>query len=252
MLTSAKEIITSQFPGEYGNIDDVVRTVQKIQPDTDRKTIIWSINDLIRKKKAFRAGRGIYSFNEKAQFLPKITDQLAVAVKAISENFKYTKAVIWDSLWVSEFMTLQSFSTILSIEITAQAIEAVSLELKQRGMEVFPKNDPQGFLRYGRSEQQVVVGRILPTTSVIPFEENIFFAGLEKILVDLVSNSEIFGQYQGEELENIYKNCIGKYVVNYSTILKYAAARNRKEQVESLLNMTEEYQKIKRLMGDNK
>ena len=63
--------------------------------------------------------------------------------------------------------------------------------------------------------------------------------------MDLVCDEDIFGQYQGEELQNIYQNATKDYVVNYSQMLKYAAARKKKAPVLEMLQDTIVYNKIR-------
>ena len=56
-------------------------------------------------------------------------------------------------------------------------------------------------------------------------ERQLRVASLEKMLVNLICDEVIYGQYQGEELRNICKNANDSYAVDYSQLLEYAAAR---------------------------
>jgi hypothetical protein len=58
---------------------------------------------------------------------------------------------------------------------------------------------------------------------------------LEKILVDLYSDSDIFYFLQGKEMLTIFENALEKYTVNIDRLLRYAARRNRKEELQKII-----------------
>lgn len=115
-------------------------------------------------------------------------------------------------------------------------------------MEAFTKKDFGKLEKYVRSTQPVIISGEFSINPKLSCKNNVCCANLEKLLVDLVCDEKIYGQYQGQELENIYQNSMAKYAVNYSQILKYAAARKRKTDVEALLLTTEEYKKVRDLL----
>jgi hypothetical protein len=62
---------------------------------------------------------------------------------------------------------------------------------------------------------------------------------LEKLLVDLYSNKNLFSTYQGSELVHIFDKANDKYILNFSKMLSYASRRNKKKElVEFLENKT--------------
>ena len=67
---------------------------------------------------------------------------------------------------------------------------------------------------------------------------DIIIAALEKILVDLVSNELLYAAQQ-EERTTIFVNAFSKYFVNMSKLRRYARRRNRMEQIEELIKITE-------------
>jgi hypothetical protein len=112
----------------------------------------------------------------------------------------------------------------------------------------YAKKDFARLERYISSSQPVVIRPELAVNPNLPKENNIRTANLEKILVDLVCDADIYRQYQGEELQNIYKNATEMYAVNYSQLLKYAAARKKKAEVLDMLRDSGEFMKVKNLI----
>ncbi|MFT3746797.1 MAG: hypothetical protein QM768_00705 [Agriterribacter sp.] len=58
---------------------------------------------------------------------------------------------------------------------------------------------------------------------------------LEKILVDLYCDEQVYFAYQGHQLEIIYRNAIYRYALNFSKLLTYAKRRSREDEIKSLL-----------------
>jgi hypothetical protein len=59
---------------------------------------------------------------------------------------------------------------------------------------------------------------------------------IEKILVDLCADSDIFSFLQGSEMLNIFENALGKYTVNTNRLLRYAKRRNKEKDIRNILN----------------
>jgi len=65
--------------------------------------------------------------------------------------------------------------------------------------------------------------------------KNIPTSSLEKLLVDLFCDKNLFYFLQGNELVNIYKNAFDKYTVNQSKLLRYADRRRKKKQIKEFI-----------------
>ena len=59
---------------------------------------------------------------------------------------------------------------------------------------------------------------------------------LEKILVDIIADEELFAAQQGE-LEFIFKSAFDKYNINESKMKRYASRRNRKTEIKNQTNI---------------
>lgn len=243
-----KELIQREFEGRYSSIQEIIEFVNKSDRTLSRQTIIWNVNDLIKQGKATRVGRGAYAFIEKAPFVLTLSEQAANVCAIIKENFKYLKVTVTDTTCLNQFMNLQPFTSIILIETKKVAVDAVISTLRNNQIESFAKKDFQYMEQYSRSAQLVLVSPERITNPTLKCKGNICYANLEKILVDLVCDERLYGQYQGTELENIFKNAIEKYAINYSQMLKYALARKRRADVEAILNTMENFRKVRSLL----
>jgi hypothetical protein len=59
---------------------------------------------------------------------------------------------------------------------------------------------------------------------------------IEKIMVDLFVDDELFVTYQGAELQNIYREVFTSYSVNRSTLTQYANKRHVKDKMDEILS----------------
>ena len=58
---------------------------------------------------------------------------------------------------------------------------------------------------------------------------------IEKILVDLYSDTKLFTLFQGGELEFIFSSALEKYSVNETRMLNYAARRGKKQDLAAFI-----------------
>jgi hypothetical protein len=145
-------------------------------------------------------------------------------------------------------MNLQPFSTIIVIEVRKPAVDAVLTALREEGVDAYAKKDYPKLEKYVSSSQPFLICPELAVNPKLARQDNYHISSLEKMLVDLVCDEEVYGQYQGEELTNIFRGATRNYTVNYSQVLKYAASRKRKDAVHEMLLYTDAYVKIRTLL----
>jgi len=243
-----ENIIIAQWCGKYCTIDDISSSVMAVCPNISRKTIIWKINQLIKEDKIVRVGRGVYFIGNKRKFKQTISVAAGQACKVLADNLRYLEVTLTDTSALGELMVLQPFSSIINLEVKKAAVSAVVSTLRKEKIPAYRKNDYPQLERYVESIQPILVKPELSVNPSMPKYNNVRLATIEKILVDLVCDADIYGQYQDNELSNIYNNATELYAVNYSQILKYAAARGRKDDVVKNLQETSEYMKVKSLL----
>jgi hypothetical protein len=242
-----KELIDERFSGQCCTIDTIAEYLAQTR-DVSRKTIVWTVDSLVKNGVAARIGRGVYDFAPKPLFSPLVSEIMSKISGVLSEKLKYLEVTITDTEVLSRFMELQPFSTVVSIEVKKAALDAVVAVLRRKGLAAYAKKDYPQISRYIDSSQLILVRQELTVNPTLPQVGNVRIANLEKMLVDLVCDEDIYGQYQGEELDNIYQNITMEYSVNYSQILRYAAARKKKQDVLFYLERTSDFMKVRDLL----
>lgn len=223
---------------------EIVNDLSRIYPNVNRNTIIWNLNEMVKRGDITRIGRGKYFFSNEScrEFMMPVFDDVKQVIDIISTQFKYVKIVITDSKWLSDYLVQQPFATVVKIEVNAPAVEAVVNLLRKEGVKAFSTSEIVYADKYFSETRIFVIDKIRFNNPTKKYENNVFIAKLEKVMVDVACDYEVFKQYQGWELENFYANVTEKCAVNFSTIVKYASSRGRKEQIISLLEGSEKYQ----------
>lgn len=180
--------------------------------------------------------RGVYTLTIKPEYRPKISDKLkrifsAVKRKNISDNI-----CIWSSFWLNEFMIHQPMRYVLVLEVDNDVLESVYYFLRDKVYKkIYLKPDENIMLKYAMEEQNPLI--LLPFKSRSPVEQHkkIVIPSLEKILVDLFTDSKLFYWVQGEELTNIFYEAFSKYQINFSTMIAYARRRGIDKKLKQYL-----------------
>jgi hypothetical protein len=232
---SVESLIEQRLSSGAARVDELAELVWSKRPDVGKGAVVWAANNLIRKGKAVRLARGCYALSRKKVFKPRLTAASLPLAEDISSAFPLLPFSLFDSAWCASFMEMQPFASLVSVEVDRSALDAVLSFLLGRHLPVFLKSDKAAYLRYGNAEVSYVLGRALKSSPLVDTDSMASLAALEKILVDLVADKDIYPQYQGEELLNIYRNSTGEYQVNFSRMLKYAATRGRRGEVGAVL-----------------
>lgn len=243
-----RTILLERYKNKTMTTAEIVDDLSKIYPDVNKNTIIWNLNELIKRGDVVRIGRGKYIFSNLPlrEFNTPVFDDVKHVVDIISNRFKYVKIVLTDSKWFSDYLVQQPFSTVIKIEVDAPAVDAVANLLRKEGWKAFTTSEISDADKYFPETRIFVIDKIRFNNPTKRYENKISIAKLEKIMVDIVCDYEVFKQYQGWELENFYENVTEKCAVNFSTVIKYASSRGRKEQILPLLENSENYQLFSR------
>ena len=61
-------------------------------------------------------------------------------------------------------------------------------------------------------------------------------ATLEKIMVDLFADENLYHFYQGSELINIYEKILERYSINFTKLFSYAKRRKKEQEIKQFMN----------------
>jgi len=214
--------------------------VRKLDPTIKEYQLDYIIVDLKKKGKLQEVGRGRYTIGNMVEFRPvpdKVITWLARHLNLVGElEGPYD---IWSTDWLNEFIELQATSTMYIVGIEKASMERVFFSLQEQDN----RNVPHVFLDPDRMVIEKYIAGTSELTVVMPFisrapvevRDKVSLPTLEKILVDLFCDTDIFFAYQGSQLVKIFQAAFSKYPINFSRLFNYARRRHRMEDLTAYL-----------------
>ena len=181
--------------------------------------------------------RGIYELATFNYFQPKISSDLIKIFNKIKKEFPYITFCIWESSWLNDFMRHQPFKNNIIIEVEKDACEAVFRFLSETKNNVFLNPDEEIFDRYIHNQDEVILLKNLVSEAPLTEVQNITIPTLEKLLVDMLIDTNLFSAQQNEK-EFIMKTATNKFSLNILKMRRYAIRRNREKEIDYLINIS--------------
>ena len=214
----------------------LINALSTLLPNRKPGTYYATLHRLKKEGLIRNVRRGLYEAGSKREFEPAVSKELAGLSKKLRKRFPYLESLcVWDSRWLNEFTVHQALSSIVIIESERDTEKAVFEFVKASCSRVFIDPTPKEIDNYILGCEKCFVVRPLVTEAPITSSGDVSIPKLEKILVDLVCDKDLFVSFQGEELRNIYRRALTDYDVSLSTIRRYASRRGRLEEVNRLI-----------------
>jgi hypothetical protein len=217
--------------------EELRRFYQTYEPRLKPSTFAWRIHDLKEKQLLTPVKQGIYMLSGKPFFHPTIVPLLKKLGQTVHSHFPNIAYCVWNTAWLSEWMIHQPGRFISLIEVEAATAESVFYGLKDQGYShVFLNPDARMLERYVYEERASIVIKTLVTKAPVTLENKIVVPTVEKMLVDLFIDRDLFAPFQGQELINIYNNIYRQHALNITTLLAYARRRGREKDLSDFIH----------------
>ena len=200
----------------------------------------WRIYKLIDMEIIERLGRGKYKIGKRAIFHPELSVEGIAIGKTLKHQFPFTAFCIWDTALLNLLSLHQSFQRFKIVEAERDSLEAVFLFLKEKYSSVFLKPSRELVGNYLLEMDDLIIVQLLSSEAPLQTIAEIPTVTLEKLLVDVVCNQEVFYFYQGYELVNIFRQAFENYSVNESRLLRYARRRKKEADILHIIKTMKE------------
>ena len=122
------------------------------------------------------------------------------------------------------------------IEVDKEAEEQVFNIVSEWTKNVYFNPNEEIFERYiSVITEEVTIVKNLVTESPTIKKNKIEIPALEKLLVDIIIDKDLFAAQQGE-LDFIYKSAFNKYDINKAKMKRYAVRRNKERELDRMIN----------------
>lgn len=215
--------------------NDVYDFFSQTQPDIKKATVNWRIYELVRQGFLKRIGRGMYALGKGNCFSPVLTKKQKEISSRIKKQFPLISFCCWHTSALKEFFQHMAVYDFLLIEAERETIDAVFHFIKETNKNTFKEPSRDMMENFVFDGKDAVIVKSLISEAPLQGAGSVTVPTIEKILVDLVADSESFFFLQGHEMLNVFESAMGKYTVNTDRLLRYAKRRNKKEELQKIL-----------------
>lgn len=233
MDNSLNDILATHFSRqETFDVADIFHFYSEQNPNITKATVNWRIYELAQSGLIQRVGRGIYRLGKSNLFQMELSLQIKKIAQHLKKEFPYTDFCVWELAAINLFSHNLINFNLLFVDVERDAVDAVYYNLKEKLKNVVN-------IRKTYDDISDLAGSICvrPLVSHAPTlkQKEIPVATLEKILVDWATDKEFF-PFQGNEIFSIYESAFDKYTLNESSMLRYAARKEKRANIEEIIN----------------
>jgi len=203
-------------------------------------------------------GSGVFYLNKdenspKKKYLPSPSQSLRILDEKIKATFPYIKYLLWETRILNEFLVLQLGQNHIILDVEKGTENSVFHQLSEAysGM-IFLDPDLLTVERYVQQlPEAILISRLISQTPMGKKVENIPYAPIEKILVDLLVDDKRFFTFRGNELVSIYNGIFNAYLVDEKSLIRYAGRRKTIPKLKQFVTDKTQVE-INRLYSENR
>jgi len=246
----AKNIILEQLKEKFTedkffSRESLLAFYRQFDPNLKDSTFRWRIHQLKAKNIITPLSNDLFTLNSKPDFKPSIGEFQKKIAKKIEKQFTGLKYTIWSTKSVQEFLLHLSprFITILQVEI--DALEPVYAFLKNQniGAVYFQPNEKEIERYIFESEQSIILQSLISKSPTQKIGRTVTIK-LEKMIVDLYCEKDLFISFQGSELVHIINAAYQRYAINFTTMFHYARRRGKEFELKQFLKERTDIPKV--------
>jgi hypothetical protein len=173
----------------------------------------------------------------KKKYKPTPSDFLLKIVSEIKTEFTDVALTIWETRELNQFMVHQPFVNFVILEVEKDSVES----LFNTFSEIYPGKtflspDQLVIERYVMQQKEVlIISKSITQTPRGRKRSGWPYAKLEKMLVDIFVNKDIFIFYQGSEMIAIFEEAFKKFLIDEPSLFRYAGRRNAEKKLKEFI-----------------
>jgi len=210
---------------------DIITFYQNYEPNIKKNTVIKRISTLVKTEKIERVGKGLYCLGQEKNYLPFIENELKSLFKKLIKKYPLLTFCVWNTKQFNEFMVHQPAQFYTLIETEKDSSEYVFHFLKELNKEVYLNPNKMEIEKYVSVAKTCLVVKDLISEAPIQIVDKFPTITIEKMLVDLYCDTDLYSVQQGSEIEIIFRTAFEKYTINKAKLFRYSDRRKRKQEL---------------------
>jgi DNA-binding Lrp family transcriptional regulator len=214
-------------------VNDIFSFYYKYESKVKKTTINWRIYKLVDDGIIQRIGRGKYKLGKQKKFKPIVSEETQSLFLKLKVAFPFLDISIWSTKWITQWMLHIPNNYEIIIEVEKGAEENVFYFLSDIRENIFLNPSKDILDKYANRKEPIVIIKNLITDAPLQDVEQVKIPSIEKILVDLIVDTELYAAYQGRDLDSIIENASQYNTIKKDTLLRYADRRRKKPFVKA-------------------
>jgi len=210
---------------------------ERFLPDLKETTFRWYVYELKKSGLLDSVRRGVYKISENKSVYEPIIDKIHKKIgNLISTVYPDVSYCVWSSNWFNQFSVHQASKNIVIVEVEKDLMFSIFYLLNDSGFNnIYVNPDKKTFDIYISQNKESIIVKQLVTKSPLQEIKNVKTPKIEKMLVDLISDTETFISYQGHESITILKNAFKELQINITTMINYSRRRKKESLLRNIL-----------------
>ncbi len=213
---------------------EISEVLVKAYPELSPNTIAWRLSQLKKEKLIHQIGRGLYSFEYKPEYNPELSLRSKRLYNRIKPYCK-TDLSIWDTYMLNMIAETNIERYWVFLSASKDELESLFNDMLSFSKQTFFQPDREVINRYVMAHDEAII--ITPLISETPLDRSgeYITPTIEGILVNAWLKYENYLQPIGLDLRKLYENAFKKYNVNQSKLLRYAARRDKRNEINEFI-----------------
>ena len=213
---------------------DLYQLYLKNYGEINRKSISWIIYRLKKEKKISHIGRNRYiqsTQNNIVYFNYDFSKKTEKILKLISDDLE---CQIWETSILNRYLNHQLTTNIIFVEVEKGFEEYLFDIIWSKENQIVLTNPDTKIFNQLISDNMIVIMNLISETVSNTYDKRKI--SVEKLIVDLYANPYLKFFIDTSEYQDIIDTLMERYVVNKSTLNRYAKRRNKALVVEQYIN----------------
>jgi len=208
------------------------------EPTLTQSTINWRLHHLASQGAITRVGKGLYvmrSDSNLTEYVPNPDKTVKSVYRILKRELPDLDVCLWNSSELNSYAQHLSNRTFVLAETAKDCVESVFYSLKDAGKNVYLKPSKDIIENYLFDRPEPIIVQSLISESPVIEVDGLRGPSIEKILVDIFCEDDLFAPYQGRERTHVFKNAFAAHNINITRLLRYASRRGKKPEMQQYL-----------------
>lgn len=214
---------------------ELLETIQENGKTISEASFKLELQKMLKEGTIVRVGRNKYCVAKDGvgTYGYEYSDDAKAVAGILKEKFPYLNYTIMDLVQLNEFVNHQLAHNVIYVSVEEDLGDFVFDVLKEKYPgKVLINPTPEIYHQYWY-DGMIVVGKLVSEAPMGQKEK--WNTRIEKLLVDVMTNSILLSSVSETELTNIYEEAFAKYAIDESCMFRYAKRRGAEKKIREFI-----------------